>query len=150
MDGESEKTHLLQGLEALGLPTDAINWLMDVYRVIQVLDDAADGDKVNRNHIEDAAMAIFVRLPINSFFQEKAAGLIPTLALCVIKWSHANDAEEGGWADERSFMWRAGFYDLVATVCILCGQPASARLALDLYGESFADYRREFPCQRQQ
>jgi hypothetical protein len=145
----NEEFHLSARLEELGLHADAIAWLMDVYKTIQLLDDAHDGDPV-QGSAEDVASAVFVRMPTNPFFIDKAGVLIPVLALQLTKWGAANDAETQGKADERSFVWRAGFYDLVATCCILCGLPASGRLALGLYGESFADYREEFPCQRQQ
>ena len=134
--------HLSQQFDALGPPADASAWLLDLYRAIQVIDDAADGDKADRAEVEDAAMAIFVRMPLNPFWHANMHALLPVLTLAVIKWRAANEAEADGKADERSFMWRAGYYDVVALVAHLCGRPATA--ALWGYGETFAAYREEF------
>lgn len=145
----SEKEDLKNGLLQLGLPVLAIEWLMDVYAVIQALDDAHDGDKVSPREAEEAVWAIFNRMPFNAFFQQLAGALAPVLALQSLKWKAANRAESLGVADERSFMWRAGYYDLVASVCLMCNLEDSALAALNFYGESFKDYRKEFPCLRQ-
>ena len=133
---------LSEHLESLGLPDDARAWVMDLWRVIQCLDDAQDGHK--NEGAADAAFAVFVRMPMNAFWQANAAALMSALVLSIIKWRAANEAEASGQADERSFMWRAGFYDVLALVTHICGGPAVE--ALRLYGETFADYRKEFPC----
>jgi hypothetical protein len=61
----------------------------------------------------------------------------------------ADTAERAGVADEVSFVWRAGYYDLVMLVTQLAlGAAEAMRLApcvMKLYGEKFADYRKEFP-----
>jgi hypothetical protein len=136
---------------ALGIPDVAKLWLKDVYSVIQGLDDLADGDRApDRAHAEDLAYAIFVRMPLNEFFQKNASVLVPVLAVQVTKWCQANNVEEAGQADERSFMWRAGYYDLVSAVCLACGMMEAAKMALLLYGETYENYREEFKCPVQQ
>ncbi len=145
MDYEGD--HLSQHLIDLRLPDAARAWLLDVWRVIQVLDDAADGDPVGVARAEDAALAVFLRMPTNAFWLANAAQLAPILALQVIKWRAANAAEAVGMADARSFMWRAGFYDLISGVCLICGQENDAGIALALYGENFDHYREEMKCQ---
>lgn len=145
-EGMNDAEILSQSLDALGLPTDAKAWLLDVWAVIQALDDLADGADANPAAALDAATAIFVRMPLNPFWLERGPALIPVLSLQITKWAAANEAETGGWADERSYVWRAGFYDLVAAVCQHCGLPEAAKSALYLYGETFASYREEFPC----
>ncbi len=137
-------------LDKLGLPDAAHNWLMDVWHAWQVLDDAADGTSGNRALAEDVTMALFVRMPLNGFWQANAGALVPMLALQITKWKAANAAEAEGRADARSYMWRAGYYDLVAAVCLLCGKDHDALAALSIYGETFEEYRGEFPCQPQQ
>jgi hypothetical protein len=61
----------------------------------------------------------------------------------------AMEAEASGKADERSFVWRAAYYDVVLLAVLLChGQAAALDMApvvMMMYGEPFADYREEFP-----
>lgn len=123
----------------LGLPDAAQVWLLDLWCVIQVLDDAMDGDRAGQIAVSRAAMAIFWDMPLNPFFRDNFAALHPVLKLQVLKWQAANDVEAQGLADERSYMWRAGYYDVVLMVCALCGCDRSAA-ALQLYGETFAEY----------
>ena len=132
-----DETHLSTHFDALGLPPDAKSWLLGLWDVIQALDDAADGDK--SPNAGRAAMAIFWDMPLNSFYRAHSSALQPVLMLQVLKWQAANDVEAQGRADERSYVWRAGFYDVVLMVCALCGADRSAT-ALLLYGETFAEY----------
>ncbi|MDZ7905169.1 MAG: hypothetical protein U5N55_04900 [Cypionkella sp.] len=127
-------------LEPIGLPASALEWLCDLWLVTQVLDDRADGDKTDA--AENAAAAIFVRMPMNPFYDANRMALIPVLAVQLAKWRAANAAENAGLADEKSFMWRAGYYDVVAAACILCG--IDGEVGLHAYGEPFADYKKEF------
>lgn len=136
---------LFTQFETMGLPADAREWLVDLWRVIQVIDDATDGDPIPRVRASQATWAIFARMPLNRFYQSCMSTLQPLLVMQLIKWEAANQAEADGSADERSFMWRAGYYDIVAMACHLTGcKPISA---LQMYGETFAEYREEFPCQ---
>jgi hypothetical protein len=134
----------------LGLPQDAAAWLLDLWNLIQVLDDAADGDRADPEAVRRATWAIFQNMPLNPFFQARAAILQPVLVLQLLKWEAANAAEAAGQADARSFVWRAGFYDVVLMVCHLCGVPDAGRACLEMYGETFADYLEEFTCPDQQ
>lgn len=132
-----------QNLATIGIPEDATIWLCDLWRAIQFLDDAADGGEVSRAEAEASTWALLVGLQTSPFYAANAGMLLPLVACQVLKWAAANEAEAEGQADHRSFMWRAGFYDVVAMVAHLCG--ASPRLALQMYGESVADYFTEFP-----
>lgn len=138
--------NLAQHLKSLDLPADAQEWLMDVWGVCQLIDDAADGDEIGPARAYEAAWSVFVRLHTNTFWDRAKAVLLPVLALQVLKWRASDEAERDGAADERSFVWRAGFYDLVLSVCQLCGIPNAGRAVLAMYGETFEDYRGEFPC----
>jgi hypothetical protein len=126
------------------LPPDAVAWLMDVWQMSQVFDDVADGDAVERADLDRAIWAAFVSMPGNPFFAAKAGALLPMLAAFVLKWQASDTAERAGNADARSYMWRAGFYDLVLLAVNLCHGPAVARehaaAVLGLYGETLADY----------
>ena len=131
----------------LDLPPAAVDWLLDLWQVIQVFDDAHDGDPVG--DVMPALWASLVSMPSNPFYVANAAVLQGAVANAILKWHAANEAEDAGEADERSFVWRAAYYDVVLLVVLLCyGQTEALRLApvvMLMYGEPFAAYREEFP-----
>ena len=134
-------------IDALELPDTAVDWLLDLWRVIQVFDDIHDDDPVA--DVMPALWAGLVTMPGNPFYQANAAALQAAVATAILKWHAANEAEDAGQADERSYVWRAAYYDVVLLVTLLChGQAAALRLApavMLMYGEPFAAYREEFP-----
>lgn len=134
--------------EQLHLPGEAIAWLQNLWDVIQVFDDVADKDPIDRVDLDRAIFAALVQMPANSFFMAHSATLLPLVATMVLKWKASDDAEREGQADEKSFVWRAGYYDVVLGIVLLChGSDAAmktAKLVMNLYGETFADYRKEF------
>ena len=67
------------------------------------------------------------------------------MAVQLLKWQASDKAERDGRADAKSFMWRAGYYDLVLFVNLLCNGPSAPIAPLSLYGETLADYLKEFP-----
>lgn len=135
--------------QVLELPADAAVWLLDVWHMIQVFDDVADGDPVSRPALDQAIWKCFVGMPSNPFYVAHADQLHPALATAILKWQAADAAETRGEADERSFVWRAAYYDIVLLVVLLIhGYPRAMELAahvMALYGEDFAEYRKEFP-----
>lgn len=146
------EVHLRQHFFDLRLPPAAAEWLLGVWNAIQVLDDAADGDAIDREDLHRAIYDLFVDLPSNPFFVHNAVALLPALSLMVLKWKASDDAERAECADARSFVWRAGYYDVVlATVAVAHGRDealAVARGVLSLYGETLHEYLKEFPpCQ---
>lgn len=134
-------------LRLTGLPDQAVLWLLDVWGVIQVFDDVADAEEVARHDLDSAIWASLVGMPSNPFFIQHASALLPVLGLQIQKWQASDYAERNGLADERSYMWRAGFYDLVLMCATLCGGCAAAKAygVLALYGEAYAAYKSEFP-----
>jgi hypothetical protein len=134
---------------ALELPPDAAQWLLDLWRVIQMLDDVADNDSIEREELNSTIFLALVGLPANPFFQAHRMNLLPILATAVLKWQASNLAEQDGNADEKSFVWRAAYYDVVLLVVLLChGVEKAANAApyvMAMYGEVFADYLKEFP-----
>lgn len=144
-----EKPLTVNLTQALELPVDAAAWLLDVWHMIQMFDDVADGDAVARPDLNQAVWKCFVGMPSNPFYAAHADQLHPALGTAILKWQAADEAERDGRADERSFVWRAAYYDLVLLVVLLVhGYPRAIEMAGDvmaLYGESFADYRKEFP-----
>ena len=145
----SEQSLLVLFDEVLGLPPDAADWLLSVWAVTQVFDDVADGHNVERKTLHDAIWNSLVKMPANPFFQANSGTLLPVMANSILKWVASDDAERAGKADERSFVWRAAYYDIVLLVVLLTqGKDAAlakAATVMSLYGEKFEDYRKEFP-----
>lgn len=132
--------------ETLGLPDDAIQYLLDLWNLIQVLDDVADGDEVDRGDLDRAIWSSLGAFPLNVFYDRWKSWLVPAQVQVVLKWMASDIAEREGTADERSYMWRAGYYDVVCLVTGLVHGPSSeaSRAALALYGETCAEYMKEF------
>jgi hypothetical protein len=132
----------------LALPPEACVWLLQLWDVIQVFDDVADKDDIARSDLESAIFASLVDLPANPFFRANQTVLLPVVAAMILKWKASDDAERAQHADEKSFVWRAGYYDVVLQVVLLCHGSKTAmsiaRFVMDMYGESFADYVKEF------
>lgn len=140
---------LIVHFENLDLPPEAAAWLMDIWRMIQMLDDVADGDAVQRSDLDGVIWASLVSMPANPFYLANYQALQAGLALSVLKWKAADDAERTGQADVRSFIWRASFYDLVLLVVLLTKGHATAMKdavkVMHLYGETLHEYLKEFP-----
>jgi hypothetical protein len=130
------------------LPAPAVDWLLMLFQAIQVFDDFADGDKVDRAELDACLWGVLVGMPQNPFWQANAQHLIPIVATQVLKWQASDRAERAGNQDAVSFVWRAGYYDVVLLVVQLCHGTAKATelspLVMSLYGEKLADYVKEF------
>jgi hypothetical protein len=124
-------------------------WLLDLWHMAQVFDDVADGDAVARQDLDRAVWKGLVAMPSNPFFTAHISALQPALAMAILKWKASDDAERAGQADERSFVWRAAYYDIVLLVVLLVHgydkAMEKASVVMALYGEDFAKYREEFP-----
>lgn len=141
---------IVDHIRRLDLPAAAANWLLDVWQAFQLLDDVVDQDKpIERKELDVGIYRLLVRLPANPFYLAHAEALSTMLSSAVLRWKASDDAERASRADERSFVWRAGYYDIMLEVVRLCHGAetalAAARDVLSLYGENFADYRQEFP-----
>ena len=130
------------------LPMPVVDWLIMVYDVIQVFDDIADGDPVKREDLNATIWNTLVGMHQNQFFILNSQILVPLLASMVLKWQASDTVERMGEADAKSFVWRAGYYDLVLTaISIIHGAEyatKNAHLVLRLYGEKLEDYLKEF------
>jgi len=66
----------------------------------------------------------------------------------ILKWQASDTAERDGQANAKSYMWRAGYYDLVLMAVSLVHGAGFATLhghhVMALYGETFEDYMKEF------
>ena len=143
--GQSLAVHF-QNLE---LPPEAAGWLLDIWQLIQAWDDVADSDGIERDRLDRAIWASLVTMPANPFYLANDGALQDGLALLVLKWQASDDAERLGKADARSYMWRAGYYDLVLLVVLLTKGHATAMkdamTVMHLYGETLHEYLKEFP-----
>ena len=142
---ESLARHLRETFE---LPQPALDWLLLVWRSIQTLDDFADGDKVERAELDALIWNALVAMPCHPFFLAHTNALGGALSTAILKWQASDKAERDGYADARSYMWRASFYDLVLVVLNLCYGPnvaqSKAHFVMHLYGETLDDYLKEF------
>ena len=130
------------------LPQPAVEWLVMVYGAIQVFDDVADGDPVERKDLNATIWNTLVGMHQNAFFIGNSNHLTPLLATMILKWQASDTAERQGQADAKSFGWRAGYYDLILmTVSLTHGAgfaTKNAHLVMALYDEKFEDYMKEF------
>jgi hypothetical protein len=135
-------------IQKLNLPPAAALWLADVWDAFQLLDDVADKDPIDRDTLDFGIYVLLVRLPSNPFYLAHAVELSTMLSSAVLCWKASDDAERAGKADERSFVWRAKYYDIMLEVVRICHGSATAlkaaRDVLSIYGEQYADYRQEF------
>jgi hypothetical protein len=127
----------------LALPAPAIDWLLMLYGAIQVFDDVADGDQVEREDLNAAIWNTLVGMNQNAFWIANSHSLAPIVATMILKWQASDQAERAGKADAKSFAWRAGYYDVVLMAMALCHgtQQATekAQQVMELYGETFED-----------
>ena len=130
------------------LPTPVVDWLIMVYDAIQVFDDVADGDTIERKDLNAAIWNTLVGMHQNQFFISNSHHLVPLVATMILKWQASDTAEREGHADARSFIWRAGYYDLILMAVSLTHGAGfatkNAHLVMDLYGEKLEDYMKEF------
>lgn len=132
----------------LALPDDAVLWLIDMWETIQTFDDLVDSDQVDRAALNDLIWRVLVRLPDNTFFRAHQASLLPIVGLCILKWQASDQRERANLADAKTYMWRAGYYELVLMAVLLHHGMRTAQEAasfvMDMYGESLEDYLKEF------
>lgn len=132
----------------LDIPDTAGEWLLGVWRITQFFDDVADGDKVVRKDLDVALLDSLIFHANSPFFIQYREPLSLALATFIAKWQASDTFERTGGADARSYMWRAGYYDLILSVVALVhGAHSAGQIApsvLSLYGESFEDYQKEF------
>jgi len=131
-----------------GLPQSASDWLIMLYEATQLFDDVADGDPIKREDLNAVLWATLVAMPVNDFYRAHQIELGALVANFILKWQASDVAERNKTHDEVSFVWRAGFYDVVLGAVRLCHGPALAHnlavKVMKLYGEKYADYVKEF------
>lgn len=130
------------------LPAPAVEWLLMLWNAIQVFDDVADGDPVEREDLNATIWNTLVGMNQNTFWQANSHTLAPVVASMILKWQASDQAERAGKADARSFVWRAGYYDVVLMAVAVCHgtqrATQAAQQVMELYGETLEDYMKEF------
>jgi hypothetical protein len=148
MENPTDIEVLEQHFINLSFPKDAISWLIMIYNAFQVFDDYADGDNVERIDLNALIWNTLIAIPQNSFYLKNSFSLSPILSTAILKWQGSDTAEREGNADARSFVWRAGYYDLVLTVGNICHGAdwsiKNAHIIMGMYGEKLEDYLKEF------
>ena len=109
------KSELQIHFNNLELPESASAWLLDVWDALQGLDDWYDNDEVSKQEKQNVIYKVLVLLPASPFYQQFQSSLAPVMSNLVLKWCAANEMEETGEANEVSYVWRAGYYDLILT-----------------------------------
>lgn len=148
---------LINFFEKHKLSKGAINWLLELYKTIQFFDDIVDKEGIieklnsNRKNAEDYALSAILGSG-QVFLIKNRAVLEPLIITQFLKWIAANKAEETGQANEKSFIWRAGYYDVVLMAIGLDKGISYAKEnsfnIMSLYGESLNDYFAEFDVKR--
>ena len=140
----SLRTHF----DSLMLPADAAEWLLMLWQSIQTFDDCADDDSVRREALDATIWNVLVAMPQNTFFSRHVTELAPLLGSMVLKWQASDRVEREGNASAQSYVWRAGYYELVLAAVRLCHGPVAAasvaHKVLGMYGEKLDDYLTEF------
>lgn len=140
--------HLRVHFINLELPEVASQWLLDVWDVLQGLDDWYDNDEVSNQEKQNVIYKVLVLLPASPFYQQFQSSLAPVMSNLVLKWCASNQMEESGEANEVSYVWRAAYYDLILTVVTLVhgfedATKVSSYIA-KMYGETYQSYLEEF------
>jgi hypothetical protein len=136
--------------EQFRLPLPAIDWLADLYVVIQRIDDIADEGEIPRNELNELLWKSLVSLPANPFFQAHAHSLMPLVQSMILKWQASDFVERNDLKDQlpKAYMWRASFFDVVLQVLYLVHgeQVATAEgwKVMAMYSEKLNDYLVEF------
>lgn len=134
--------------QAFALSDGAIEWLISIYETIQVFDDVVDGGDIERSDFNRALYFCLVGQYQNAFFARSSYLLLPLVANIIFRWQASDIMERRGMADEKSYMLRAGYYDLILqAIYIEHGQDVAASMAdkvFSLYGETCAAYLEEF------
>lgn len=130
------------------LPPAATDWLLMLFDATQMFDDVADGDPVHRDDLNAVLWATLVAMPANPFYKQHQIELGALVANFILKWQASDAAERDKTHNEVSFVWRAGYYDVVMGAVRLSHGPLVAHSlaprVMKMYGETYEDYIKEF------
>lgn len=99
----------------------AIAFIIQFSDFCEVLDDLWDGDKeVTKDDLTRILFVAMTEMPINSFFDQYKANLIPVIVTGINAWLDANELERGGDNDKVfSYVLRDWYAELIAFVVYL-------------------------------
>lgn len=141
---ENLATHFIN----LGLPKEASQWLIMLYDMIQFLDDVKDGDPISDDSFNSNLWNFLINFPLNPFYQLHSATLAPLIAVNILKWKTSNILEQDKNVSPVSFVWRAGYYEIVLMCVGLCfsHEVDNDKLSYvaNMYGEKLENYLEEF------
>lgn len=148
------KNDLKLALAPLNLSKDANNWLIVVWDIIQAFDDVVDDDKIEKSSVYALIFNCFNGFTNNIFYLQNISTLTTLLNNALMQWIAANNEENNNIRNEKTYMWRAAFYNVVLHVVLLeHGVDFATKHAheiLNIYGEEFNEYKMEGEiCQTQ-
>ncbi len=82
--------------ETLSLSTEASEWLIALWEVIQLFDDIADGGDIDRDDLDAAIWNALIGMPSNGFYQRNAHVQIPLMGIAIFKWKASDTVERDG------------------------------------------------------
>jgi hypothetical protein len=143
----SARNFLRENLSNLLKNEEAVNFCCDVFDIAQGFDDIYDKD-ADKKGVYDLLWLTIFRLPHNQFFSTFRAQLDPLLMSLLLQWQSANVLEENKGDLNKAYMLRAFFYQLCHfCAALLHGFAYAQEQSVNfqsLYGESFAEYSKEF------
>lgn len=128
---------------------NAVVWLLDYCQVCEVFDDLVDKDKpVEDRELTDILHTVFVRMPLNPFFERYKLQLCPVVAVGINSWLDANWLEKSGKHTDRvrAFTLRDRYMDVLTVILeITRGWEWLREHSLEIraffsHSESFAEY----------
>ena len=121
---------------------EVVPLLVDLWDLMQIWDDAQDGDK---NDFAKGYEIAVIKLQNSHLYHQ--LGLQQLVNLTYYKWFAANQFEENKEELNKAYMLRAGWYDIVLMVVhSVFGTDKAKELApiiYKCYGEKFEDYKLE-------
>jgi len=138
---------LRRNFERLGLSDDCAEWLLMLWHAMQFVDDVMDSDQPSREATVSAGWNMLCAMPGHSFFKRNQDMLLPVMAVQFAKWKASDDSERAGQHGPVSFVWRAGYYDVVM-LCVQIEHGTQTALEIGqgvmaMYGEQLDDYMKE-------
>ena len=104
--------------------TEAIQFVVRVFRALHVWDDLIDRDKpLTDDEINSVFWDLLVVLPTDPFYTRNIALLSSTLVNAIINWHVANKLERDGDDKDKSiaFILRGAYIDLLSTSAFIVG-----------------------------
>jgi hypothetical protein len=104
--------------------TEAIQFVVRVFRALHVWDDLIDRDKpLTDDEINSVFWDLLVVLPTDPFYTRNIALLSSTLVNAIINWHVANKLEREGDDKDKSiaFILRGAYIDLLSTSAFIVG-----------------------------